>query len=162
MQVSQDFNSAKIPQVLRTYDWTDAFIENGGLKDADPLLHDRYISSIESSLNSKGFSKNSAADFKVRYSYHVKTKIQSSPTVTYGLGRSRYGRYGSIGYESSADIRQYDVGYVFIDFIDSKTNEVFWRGKGSSLVTVHTSPDSLSKKVYETVDSILQQFPGPR
>lgn len=158
VQVSQDYNLNKKPTIISLYEWIS--LSNQELKDRDhnSLLHDRFIRSIDETLVTLGFTHSDNPDFLIKYTYQVRSKLKSTPSTGYSLGADRYGRYGGIQFDTSSDIRQYDVGYLTIDCINKETNELFWRGTGTRLIFTHTKPETITKEVRDTVRTILNQF----
>lgn len=158
VQVSQDYNLNKTPTILSSYSWAPLSHQDITERDNNPLLHDRFIRSIDTTLVTLGFARSNNPDFLIKYKYNVRSTIKSTPSTRYNMGADRYGRYGGMQFESSSEIKQYDVGYLTIDCINTKTNELFWRGTGTRLVFTHTNPETVTKEVRETVRTILNQF----
>lgn len=158
VQVSQDYNLNKTPSVLSSYAWAPPSDQELRERTNNSLLHDRFIRSIDETLISQGFTLSNNPDFLITYTYKIRSTIKSTPSNRYNLGADRYGRYGGMQFDSSSDIKQYDVGYLTIDCVNKETNELFWRGTGTRLVFTHTKPETVTNEVRVTVQTILNQF----
>jgi hypothetical protein len=160
VQVSQDYAIAKKPASVSTFSWLKQSGAEPIHRNSDPLLHDRFVNAISDTLAFKGIKLSNSPDILVTYKFQVVTKIKSSPSLSYGVGGGPHGRYSGLGINSGVNIKQYNSGQLFIDLINGKTNELFWRGIGTRLVFTHNNPEKLTRDVYEMVDEILRQFPS--
>lgn len=161
VQVSQDFKFSNQPMTLNAFNWSPSFLLEGGVKQDDPLLHDRFISSITSALETKGYFQSDAPQFLVQYSYEITSRLRNDPSPDVVLSVGRYSRYHGVGFTTgSSSIEQIDVGYLNIDFLNQETGEVFWRGRGSRTVRHHYSPQELTNVVNELVKQVLSQYPN--
>jgi hypothetical protein len=55
-------------------------------------------------------------------------------------------------------VNEYTQGTLFIDFIDPKTNQVFWRGTASAVVNHPENPNG--KKLASAVDKVMKKYPS--
>lgn len=159
--VSQDYEQGYNFSGLKTFAWKPNVDKEYGLKDND-LMDKRIRTAIESGLKAKAYKQIDAgiADFYVSYHVTVEQKISSS-NVSGGiaLGRSSYGRYGGIGISTGSDIRTYDQGTMLVDFTDTSSDKLIWRGISTQIVSEHSDPETSTAIINETVEKILQQFP---
>lgn len=87
---------------------------------------------------------------------HVSTKEQ---TVVFGGGGGPYyyGRYGMwAGGPNYADVSQYTEGTLVLDFVDTKTKKLVFRGTGTDTVS---DPETNAKRIREAVAKFLEDFP---
>jgi hypothetical protein len=99
-------------------------------------------------------------DFFVSYNVAVEQKITTSGTTgSISLGRSSYGRYGSVGMSTGSQVRAYDEGTLVIDFIKPVQDKLIWRGVSTQSVDKHASHDKSTVIINETVEKMLKQFP---
>lgn len=164
VQVSQDFDNTYNFAGARSYNWNTELQDSAtGLVKDDELLADRFVTAINNTLTSQGFSISDKPDFLVSYTYQISSRLQANsvePTLGFGYGRyGRYGRYGGVGIRSGTSIRQYDRGLLTINIHDSKESGLVWRGNGTREVFTHNKPEELTETVNELVESTLAQFP---
>lgn len=161
VQVSQDYDPGMSFPELRSYSWKSPKIsENADARINNPLLHKRFLESIDRVLAQKGFGQSQNNDFLVTYDFSIRSKIQSSPVSTgfgFGVGSSR--RYGGIGFDTGTDIQQYDLAVLVIDVYDNSSNTLLWRGTGSEIYGSQPSPEDNIAMVNRLVEAILAQFP---
>ena len=117
----------------------------------DPLAGDslndgRIRTAMESQLIANGYRVESGSpDFVIVY--HVTTKNKLN-VQDYSYGPPRwFGR---------RDIRvdQYSEGTLLVDFIDTKTNQVIWRGRASGTLEMK----GVDKKISKSVEKLVKQF----
>ncbi len=161
VQVSHDYVEGRAFVEFHYYDWkVDERVASGNVREDDPLLHRRLQSTIDRVLTEQGYQFSEEADFRVSYDFSISTKLESDPfstSIGFGVGPRRH--YGAFGIGTGADIRQYDVGILVIDFFDPQTNELIWRGRGSETIAVHMSPQQTTVMVDRMVRAIIAQFP---
>ena len=161
VQVSHDYEEGRAFAEFRFYDWrVGERAASGNVREDDPLLHRRLHSTIDRVLAERGYRHSIEADFQVSYNFSISTQLESDPfntSIGFGVGPRRH--YGAFGIGTGADIRQYDVGILVIDFFDPQTNEMIWRGRGSETIAVHMSPQQTTAMVDRMVRAIITQFP---
>jgi hypothetical protein len=99
---------------------------------------------IARSLEARGLREVQAnPDFVV--ATHVKTqqRMDVMPGPYYGWG------YG--------DVYEYTEGTLIVDFVDPKTNQVFWRGTASQTVDHPNNPDL--NKVAQATSKLMMKLP---
>jgi hypothetical protein len=161
IKVSQDYDKNYTFSKLKTFSWKEIKNKEYGIKSND-LVDKRFRSAIENRFSAKSYSqlKTGTPDFYISYHVTIKQKISSS-NVSGGIsmGRSSYGRYGSIGISSGSQTRVYNEGTLLIDITDSKTDKLIWRGISTQSVSEHLKPGESESIINETVEKVLQQFP---
>ena len=55
-------------------------------------------------------------------------------------------------------VDEYTQGTLFIDFIDPKTKQVFWRGTASAVADHPENPDT--GKLAKAVDKVMAKYPS--
>ena len=117
----------------------------------DPLAGDslndgRIRSAMESQLLANGYRTNGEQpDFVV--AYHVTTKNKLS-VQDYGYGPPRF--WGG----RNIRVDQYSEGTLIVDFIDTKTNQIIWRGRASGTLEMK----GVEKKISKSVEKLVKQF----
>ena len=163
IEVSQDYNTTANFSNLKTFDWYLAKQKKtGGLRVDNPLLDSRIRKAVDRSLAQKGYKKISQGtpDFYVGYKYAILTRIRSEGARTgIGFGFGGSGSFGTVGIGTGSDVRDYDEGMLVIDITNTKNRKLLWRGTGTRRVSRHSDPKETTKKVNQTVEKILAQFP---
>jgi hypothetical protein len=102
--------------------------------------------SLKADLASRGITEappGAMPDFQI--AYHVKEQQQ--------LDVENVGYFWGPG-----DVYTYTEGTLIVDFIDPRTNQVFWRGTASDVVN---NPDSPSlPKIDKAVAKLVNTYPG--
>ena len=117
----------------------------------DPLASDtlndgRIRNGLESQLTANGFKVESEkADFVIAYYVTTKNKLS---VQDYGYGPPRW--FGG------RDIRvnQYSEGTLMVDFVDTRTNQVIWRGRAVGTLDMK----GVDKKISKTTEKLIKQF----
>ena len=117
----------------------------------DPLANDtlndgRIRTGLESQLMGNGFRmETEKPDFVIAYYVTTKNKLN---VQDFGYGPPRW--FGS------RDIRvnQYSEGTLMVDFIDTNTNQVVWRGRASGTLELK----GVDKKISKSVEKLVKQF----
>ena len=163
VQVSQDYLPDGQFYDLKTYQWQSEKQKLTGNENIDnPLLTRRIRTAIDNSLAKMGYQKieGDTPDFYVSYTYSLRSKMEPRDTgLILGFGFGSSGRYGGVGINSGQNINQYDQAILLIDLINSKNNDLIWRGNGTRRVTEHYKPEKITKIINEMVSKILAQFP---
>ncbi|MGH7491668.1 MAG: DUF4136 domain-containing protein [bacterium] len=111
----------------------------------------RIEAAVEQELIAKGFERQPAnqPDFLVAYHTNVKDKIDVD---TYGYHYGLYGRR----YRTYTTMREYQQSTLVMDFIDTQTKDLIWRGWAKDEAR---NPDKAKEKIGDTVAKILQKYP---
>jgi len=161
VQVSQDYRLDTDFAKYRSYEWQaiDTGPESDNIRLNNPLLHERFHQAIDRILASRGYPRQTTADFLVSYTYSVETRLESYPYGSHvGMGFARRHRFGGFDY-GDVDIDQYYVGILAINFYDAVSKTLIWRGLGSERVDMHATPEETTAFVDKLVTAVLSQFP---
>ena len=159
--VSQDYEQGYNFAALKTFAWKPNENNEYGLKDNE-LVDKRIRTAIVDQLSAKSYVlvESATPDFFISYQLTVEQKITSSGTSGgVSIGRSSYGRYGSVGMSSGSQVRAYDQGTLLLDFTEPLEDRLIWRGISTQTVSEHSSPSKSTVIINETVEKILAQFP---
>ncbi|MDH3876136.1 MAG: DUF4136 domain-containing protein [Desulfobacteraceae bacterium] len=162
---------------LKTYDWLPIHEE----ADISSLDIKRIRNSVNSQLKTKGLKITSDnPDFLIVV--HV-GKEQKLNITNWGYDYGPYGGYwGGYGYgpygrswrgyygpywgywggywePGRVSIYEYEEGSLILDFVDAKTKELIWHGSAKAIVGNEKTPEERQKKIYETVQKILEKYP---
>lgn len=169
IRVNQDYEMATNFNNYRTFDLEPVPIQRSGdiLMDS-PFIDQRITMAIENTLALRDYQKTSdfRPDFNIKYQLAVRTRIEIDTFPAYGwLGYScgyrhcydDYPYWNGFGYETYVD--QYDELTLIIDFWDSNTGKLFWRGTGSRRMYRQLPPEEMTEWIHQLVFEILNQYP---
>ena len=92
-------------------------------------------------------------------------KVSKLDVVDWGYsygGPGRYGRYGPYSTSRRIDVHEYEEGNLVLDFVDTDTKELIWRGTATDALDADATPDERRKQIQEAVAKILAKYPPPR
>lgn len=159
VSVNRDYNTAIDFSGLKTYAWQHAEQPQTGDPRIDNDLHDERVRmAVNQILAAKGFRLGDRADADFLVVYYVENQRKlSSGSMSVGMGKSSYGRHGSVGY--STGVSEYDQSNLIIDVMDPADEKMIWRGVGTRAAYDGSSPKKMTKIVDEMVAKILKKFP---
>lgn len=131
-----------------------------GVAQSNDLLNNRIESAITTTLSARGFKVVEPAQADMLVSFFV-TSQSKTDIRTYNDGFS-YRRCWSISCNTMAttvDVRNYEEGTLFIDFIDPATRQLQWRGMVSKRLSSKRTSAERDKLVRESVEAVLATFP---
>jgi hypothetical protein len=143
-EITNDYSKADFTH-FKTYAWAS------GHGVADELLNQSIVNSIDAQLSAKRLTKVSPGqhpDVLVSYDVVFDRDIR-------GIGfrdslrnlRSRNG---------SKDVL---MGMLVVNFVESDTGAMVWRGMASGDVDANASPEKHDKKIHEVVQKIFRNYP---
>jgi len=91
-------------------------------------------------------------DFLVAYHATTQQKVNVTP------GGYGYGYRWGYGWSGFPDVTTYTEGTLIVDFIDPKTNQVFWRGTAQGVVEHPNNPDP--QRISTAVSKLMKQYPS--
>jgi len=149
VNVRYDYDKNINFNTYKTYNFHQKGIEKLELNDLDKR---RIISSIETQLAAKGFTKSDNPELLINVLANSKEKINIDNGGYYG---GYYGPY----WAGNSRVYQYTSGTIIIDVIDNHKNILVWQGSGSGLdvSNLGAKDENISKAVAE----ILAKFPPP-
>lgn len=159
LTVRRDYDAEHDFASFKTYTWQhEVQPETGNPRIDNSLLDDRIRRAVNNTLAGKGFRQvdRSDADFLVAYFRDYRSRITGG-SWNVGVGRSGYGRYGSVGYGS--DISEYDESILTLDILSPEDERTIWRGVGIRTTYEGSSPDKITRIVNKAVSKILKKFP---
>ena len=116
----------------------------------DPLANDslndgRIKAAVESQLIANGYRTDGNPDFVVVYYVTTKNKLS---VQDFGYGPPRW--FGG----RNISVNQSSEGTLLVDFIDTKTNQVIWRGRASGTLEMK----GVDKKISKSVEKLIKQY----
>ncbi len=131
---------------LKTFSFAVQRREATDLLAADSLNDGRIRQGLELQLLLNGYQlAGEKSDFVIAYYVTTKNKLNVQD-FSYGPPRWFGGR----------DIRvnQYSEGTLLVDFIDTRTNQVIWRGRASGTLELK----GVDKRISKSVEKLVKQF----
>lgn len=77
-------------------------------------------------------------------------------------GPGRYERYGPYSTSRRIDVHEYEEGNLVLEFVDTDTNELIWRGMATDALDAQATPEDREKQIQESVRKILTKYPPAR
>jgi len=153
--ISYDYNRAVDFSGLRTYDWIPIPTE---MQEKEALMLERIKKAVNFRLEAKGFRiTGGESDFLVATNFGQVEKLK---VYDYGYpyyGPSRRYNYGS--YHGRVGSFYYREGALVLDFIDTASKEVIWKGVATVYLSKDQTPEKIDDVVNEAVEKILANFP---
>lgn len=133
------------------------------LSNMDKTLTDITAKRLDLALSKKftelGYTKvpKEQADFYIVYHTEVKTKTRiDTDYQTLGMYPYRYGRSMSIS--TSTRVREYEVGQLIIDIMDSKTKTIISRGIAEDRIKKFKNPQERMAYINKVVQEIISKM----
>ena len=115
-------------------------------------------SALRSSLSGRGLKESGRkADLYIVATVFTREKLNVMPGGGATVWPSRYGRYGAASVTMNAEMQQYTEGSLVIDFVDSKTHKLVFRGLGQAAVG---ATERNAAAIQEAVNKIVAAYPG--
>ena len=158
--ISYDYNRAVDFSGLRTYDWIPIPTE---MQEKEALMLERIKKAVNFRLEAKGFRiTGGESDFLVATNFGQREKLRLYDWgYPYYRKHRRYdyhdfGPYYGGGRVSSFYYRE---GALVLDFIDTASKEVIWKGVATVYLSKDLTPEKIDDIVDEAVEKILENFP---
>jgi len=123
---------------------------------------ERIKKAVNSHLEAKGFRiTRGEFDFLVATNFGQREKLRLYDRgYTYYRKHRRYD-YHDFGpyYGGRVSSFYYRVGALVLDFIDTASKEVFWKGVTTVYLSKDLTPEKIDAIVNEAVEKILENFP---
>jgi len=148
IKVVSDYDSHADFTTYKTFAFYKPGIDKAKISDLDKK---RIMREIEANLVAKGMTKSETPDMLV--SLFTKERERIDVYNNYGYWGYGYGPwYGGHSVSSTTE------GTLYIDFIDTKKNELFWQGIGVGDLVL-TNVDKKEARIKEIVAKIISQYP---
>ena len=159
VQVHSDFDQNADFSSINSYKWKKVNVPDDALA-SNPLLYRRIVSAVDVYMADRGFKKTDQGSADVFLAIHAGMKEKMRVTDWGGArGYYRDPWWGTGAYGSRVDVSYYTEGTLVIDVVDSRKNELIWRGLGSGIVHEYASQEKMTATINEYVTKILGQFP---
>ncbi len=171
MRVQTDYDQDAAFGRLRTYELVEVTPDAGGDPAFDsPLIERRIRDYVDAGLASMGYEKpiSGAPDFRISYRMVARAAVQTyygygglygGHGFGHGFGHGRYGGHGGFGGYGPYYSRDVVKCILVLDVVDSRSNELIWRGWARWIVSENPSPKQLGEELNKAVLRILDEFP---
>lgn len=153
VKVVTDYDKTADFNTYKTFAFYKPGIDKAEISDLDKR---RILRAIDAELTAKGMQKTEMADILVSIFTKENERIDIyNNNFGYGWGWNPWwygGYYGSTVSTSSE-------GTLFIDFIDSNTNQLVWQGIGNAQLITSGDVDKKEARINEIVKEILLKYP---
>jgi len=147
-----DYDTKADFQHLKTFNWMPIPAK----ADVDRLNIERIKNAVNSQMAAKGFRKTrDNPDFLIASHVGQKQKVR---VADWGYG---YGPYGGYWGPRGVDVYKYEEGPLILDFVDTKSKKLIWRGSAKAQISANMTPEKREKLIAEAVQKILEKFPPP-
>lgn len=149
VSVRHDYDTTADFSRLKNYSWLPVPVQ----ANINELDVKRIQSAVNSQLQAKGYAMAPNPDFLIAMHMGSQEKIQ---VTDWGYNYGPRGRYWGPG---RVDVYQYEEGTLILDFVDTRTKELIWRGVATGEIDRYASPEKREKKINRVVEKILKKFP---
>ncbi len=162
IDIKHDYDKSQDFSALKTYDWfPQPTIIPGDARTAQErsgLVAKRIKDAVDSELRAKGLKKDSRnPNFLIVKHLGFDDKIN---VTDYGYSYGAYGHYyGGAWGGRTIDVYQYTEGTLILDFIDTKTKQLIWRGAATGTVDPDRPREEREKRLNKAIAKILAKFP---
>lgn len=162
VSVTTDYDRSASFSKYKTYSLASA--ENG--QKLSPSSEAALQNALRSEMAKKGIveKKSGKPDIAIARHVFLQDKISVDQSADWGYARAGYWPYG-YGYyngwdgspHSYVDVHQYTQGTMILDFVDTKSNKLVFRGKGTA---VTGKPEANADKITQAVTRIVADLPA--
>jgi hypothetical protein len=150
-QVRTDYDHSVTFANYKTYSWLK-------VQAGDSLWNDRLQQNVDAQLASKGWTKNESGGDAMVSAFRGTQNEQTLQTFYDGFGGGwRWRGFGGGDGLATTTTEVTKVGNVVVDIFDSKSQNLFWRGKDSD--DLSSNADKNVQKLEKDIDNMFKQFP---
>ena len=135
-----------------TYNWgpDDQLATGDPRLDNNPFFLERLQTDVEKQLATRGFEKATSGAPELVLHYHASVNQRLDVT----------GADQKYGYCDDCKAYVYDAGTLLLDFVDTRTNKLVWRGWAEgSMDGAIDNQEWMEKRIDEAVTRILERLP---
>jgi len=153
VRVAADYDKEANFSDYKSFAFYKPGIDKAEISDLDKK---RILRAIDAELAIKGMNKNSKPDILVSIFTKERQRVNVyNNNFGYGWGWNPYWG-GGLGGNS---VSQSTEGSLYIDFIDTKSNELIWQGVGTARLITSGSIEKKEERIREIVKEIVAQYP---
>ena len=160
VKVATDYDPDASLSGYETYAWLPRPVEpTGDVRADNPLVHARVRDAVDEALRAKGYERplEGMPDFYIGYHLSLTTKLDATRMNDYyGYGAGRWRGTAT----SQTVIREYEVGVLVLDIVDTELDRLVWRSTGRKVISeTPPTPEESRQRILDAVTQILAPFP---
>ncbi len=136
---------------LQTYAWVPVEHDEETISE---LVLKRVESSVHDVLTAKGYRR--VADDPDFFIHTHVSRRERTRVTEHG---PRYDYRGWAGYD--VEVYSYEEGTLILDVEDAATDALIWRGTARRAINTSWTPEQITERVREAVETVLAEFPPP-
>jgi hypothetical protein len=135
----------------------------------NPLIYKHIKNAVDRELRAKGFmlKEKGPVDFTVATHAGIRERVAVAPPAVIfsyhqGYYRRGHGYYSSFWYDPYGPyprVMYYEEGTLVIDIIDTKSENIAWRGVASGILRDYESTTGMHREIDTVVTRVLAKFP---
>jgi hypothetical protein len=156
LTVNYDYDTTADFTAMKTFVW----MPSAGNAASDDLLVKKIRNEVNVQLQAKGRTEvPENPDFLIAMQLSGKTTYGGSTAVgaSIGIPVGKAGRISVGGGKSKP--REKTEGTLVLDFVDAKTQAIFWRATATAAVEPKVSPEEQRARINKVVAEMLVHFP---
>jgi hypothetical protein len=147
-QVTYDYDRSVDFSKYTTYRW----IQIEGAEPPDQITDKNIKSAVDATLKGKGLARTEADSAELLVGHQISVS-QERQLNAYGAPGWRFGGAASV---STSTI---EVGTLVLDFYDSASKTLVWRGRATKTLNPSKDPEKNQKRLQKAVDKLLASYP---
>ncbi len=161
VSVTTDYDKTADFGQYRTY----AFASSDKGPSLSPSIEAALRETLRTEMARKGFAEATTGTPDIAVVKHAFTEDKTavheftdggySPGIFWPYGYGRYSTWVAAP-QTHLQISQYSSGTLILDFVDTKTNQLVFRGTGNAVLK---GPETNARKIAEAVTRIVADFP---
>ncbi|WOT06067.1 DUF4136 domain-containing protein [Shewanella youngdeokensis] len=162
LKTSSDYDPSINFANVKTYAWVEKKTEDTTY-NLEGLMDQRVRNAVNEQLQLNGLRLVSAdkADVLVNYLTQIDKKINVDTFNTHYGYNPYYGpgwRWGGHGH-SQTTVREYEVGTLILDLVDTKSGQLMWRGSVADTIRDKDTPEERVEEVNKAIGALLLNYP---
>lgn len=167
IRVASDYERGTDFSQYDSYAFYKTGIDRAEISDLDKK---RILRAISNEMDQRGLEKSMNPDLLVSIFTKEKERVNIynnnfGPGWGWGWGWGwnawgPWGPWGAWGWgNNGTNVSTRTEGTLYIDLIDTRTNELVWQGKGVGTLSPNQSIEKKEERIREFVSQILEQYP---
>ena len=150
ISVKHDYDMTVDFAKLKTFYWLPIPVQ-AGINELDVK---RIQSAVSTQLQAKGYRMMSDnPDFMIAMHLGKQHKVD---VHEWGYAYGPRARFAGLG---GIEVYQYEEGTLLLDFVDTRSKGLIWRGVATGEIDRYASTETRNKRINEAVQKILSNFP---
>ena len=157
VRVLSDYDKEANFNAYKTFAFYKTGIDKAQISDLDKK---RILRAIDTEMAGKGFTKSNTPDILVSIFTQEKEQVDVYNNYWgggFGWGWNPY--YWGPGWNNGTQVSTRTQGSLYVDFIDAKTKELVWQGKGIGSIYQTSNIEKKEERIREFVAEILKAYP---